>query len=206
MFASKSYNLAYDLAGSDDPAWAHWTYEQKEWERFLQLDARRMRTSRARWLSFCMVLALGAGVLTVFMLGSFNVWLGLGAGSLVAAGGFFLLTAFGSAWFARSTDKWYEELKAQAREVVVTPIVIVIAGTALPLLRSGVSLRRAWAGYADPPRNTVPVLKFQLEELGNRRGPYEVWVPVPRGKESEGRELAERFQREIVRPARRTSR
>ncbi|HEY0069418.1 MAG TPA: hypothetical protein VGE04_05560 [Chloroflexia bacterium] len=208
MLASRSYNRAYDLAVNGDPVWAHWIYEQGEWERFLALDARRIRLSRARWLSFTIVLSVAAGLFASSAVWSAGIgfWAGLVAGFLGAALGFVWLTGSGSVWFFRSKDKWYEGLKAQKREIVVTSIAIVIAGTVMPLMGDGASLNRAWIAYADPPQNTAPILKFQLEELGSRRGPYEVWVPLPKDKESEGRELAERFQREIVRPARRTSR
>jgi hypothetical protein len=208
MFASRSYNRAYDLAVTGDPIWAHWIYEQGEWERFLELDAQRMRLSRARWLSFTIVMSMAPGVFASSVVWGIGIgfWAGLVAGFLGAALGFVWLTGFGSVWFFRSRDKWYEGLKSQRREIIVTPLAIIIAGTVMPLMGDGASLNRAWDGYADPPQNTVTILKFQLEELGSRRGPYEVWVPVPRGKESEGRELAERFQREIVRPARRASR
>lgn len=186
------------------PAWAHWTYEQVEWERFIELDARRTRRSQSRWLSFTVLLSLAAGVFAAFALWSTSIWAGLAAGILIALLTFVWLTGFGTSWFLRSKDKWYAGLRAQPREIIVSPMDIEIAGTSIPLLSSGASLTRAWVGYGDPPRNSISVLKFRLEEWGSRRGPYEVWVPTPRGKESEGSELAERFQREFVRPARKT--
>ena len=206
MFASRTYNRAYDLAADGDPAWAHWTYEQAEWERFLDLDALRMRRSRARWLSIAVLMSLTFGVFVALFVRSAGILASLAAGCLVAAVVFSWSTGLGSIWFFRSKDEWYASLRTQTREVVVTPLIVIISGKVMPLLRSGVSLNRAWVGYADPPQNMVPVLKFQLEELGVRKVPYEVWVPVPKGKESEGRELAERFQSEIVRPGGRTSR
>jgi hypothetical protein len=206
MFENRTYNRAYDLAVTGDPIWAEWTYEQGEWERFLELDARRIRRSSTRWLLFTVLLCVGGGVFALFSLWNAGTWIALVAGCLVAVMGFVFLTAFGNVWFLRSRETWYEGLKAQTREIAVTPIAIVSGGKLMHLMGNSVSLRRVWVAYADRPQNMVPVLKFQLEKLGSRRGLYEVWVPVPRGKESEGRELAERFQREIVRPARSPSR
>jgi hypothetical protein len=184
-------------------AWAHWKYDQEEWERFIELDSQRTSRSRVRWLSFTVLFSLVIGVFAAFVVSNASIWAALGVGILLAALAFAWLTGFGSAWFVRSKNKWYTRLKTQAREIVIKPMNIEIAGTAIPLMSRGASLTRAWVGYGDPPRNSVTVLKFRLEEWGSRRGPYEVWVPVPPGKESEGRALAEQFQREFVKPARR---
>jgi hypothetical protein len=134
-----------------------------------------------------------------FVVGSINIWAGLGVGILVPVMAFLWLTGFGTSWFVRSKANWYAGLRSQTREIVVKPMEIEIAGTIIPLMSRGASLTRAWVAYADPPYDSLTVLKFRLEEWGSRRGPYEVWIPVPRGKENEARNLAERFQREFVR-------
>jgi hypothetical protein len=206
MFTNTSYKRAEALVADGTPVWANWTYGQEEWEQFIELDCERTRRSRARWLTFTVLVSLAGGVFWAIILWGTSIRASLVAGPLVAVAAFAWLTGFGTEWFVKSRDKWYARLRAQPREIVVTPVAIEIAGTAIPLVSSLTSLNRAWIGYADPRRKTVPVLKFQLQEPGSKRGPYEVWVPVPQGKEREGRDLAEQFQREIARPSRRTLR
>ncbi len=190
-----SYERTRQWTRETAPIWATWEYGPDEWAAFdaresahVQRDLRSALRAEGVLIGLAAVAAVVANYLgTVFQCATTPL--------LLFAGGLVVLV---TAAYVHTREELAEEHRARRRGprfVVITPLGVEIAGIYLPFVGLRRQLLRVYVRGDDPQ-----VLRFRVAPYGALAGQQpEIWVPIPQGREAEARELAARFQREVVR-------
>lgn len=166
--------------------WAHWRFAADEWERFDQQQSARDRREARDVLAWALVFGLILGAIIALLgAGIPGFWIEL---ALLCAAG---------VWVA-SVAASYGWLDHRRRRRDPDPMVYIgPRGVHRPegyvtLVGLGRRLARVKLVAGDPA-----TIRFDVREAtrGSERQ-YDVWVPVPRGREGEGDQLVARFGRE----------
>jgi len=194
MWSNSSYGGAWNEAKEGPAVWVLWRYEPDEWAQFIAKDRARVSRGQRWWMEGILLFAGLMGILWGTVVAASNGLEGLICGILP-------LIWFGGiegAWWllnSRSKGAQYNKLKWGPHEVAIGPTQARMGDSQIELVTPEVALTRVWINKRDPT-----ILRFRTEGI-YRGTANEIWLPVPRGKEQEAEQLAERFRIEVIRPA-----
>ncbi len=184
------------------PVWAHWTYDSKEHQRFAQRDWERVR--RIIYTTFLAVCGISMLPILVGLTLLLATQKGSLIGSMLLAGAGIIILVVGTNQLSiySSAQSLYKARQHGPHEVTITPIEVNEAAFGVALVAPNRILIRVFIHSHDPS-----VLRLRVEDTRGgikttswRPVPAgEMWVLIPKGREKEAIELADRFQREVVR-------
>ena len=173
------------------PIWVEWSYEADEWAEFDASEWSRVNREARRYFWGWSGAAVGVGVIfAIIGHNSKDSWLAFFPSAILVLFGLIAGAAHRGANYRRHRAR-----QRGPRVVSITPLGFYEAGLYVPLVKPALAILRVWVQTSTPR-----LLRFNQQQMGGRSSNYyEVRLPVPSGHEAEALQLAERFQRELVR-------